>query len=59
MAFSPNGNMAYSAGEDGLLKFWTLPPTPARALAAPHDGAVAAVALSADGNQILSGGSNT
>ena len=55
VALNPNGNAAYSAGDDGVLKFWTLPPTPARALAAPHGDAVTALALSADGNQILTG----
>ena len=50
VALNPNGNAAYSAGDDGVLKFWTLPPTPARPLAAPHADAVTALALSADGN---------
>src|SRR5262249_8056642 len=48
----PNSTQAYSAGEAGTLKFWQLPVPAPRSLPA-HGDAVTVVALSADGNQVL------
>jgi WD40 repeat protein len=48
----PNNAAAYSAAEDGTLKFWQVPTPAPRALPA-HADAVTVVALSADGNQVL------
>jgi WD40 repeat protein len=53
VAYNPGGNVVYSTGEDGTLKFWQLPLAPARALP-PHGDLVTAVTLSPDGNQVLS-----
>jgi WD40 repeat protein len=56
VAINPNNTAVYTAGEDGLLKFWTVPPVASRPLAGgPHGDAATCVALSADGNTILSG----
>ncbi|HMF20354.1 MAG TPA: WD40 repeat domain-containing protein, partial [Gemmataceae bacterium] len=48
---------AYSVGEDGLLKFWQIPPAPGRTLLT-HTGPIHALALAADGNQVLTGGAD-
>jgi WD40 repeat protein len=57
VAINPNNNAAYSAGEDGTVKFWQLPIAPSRTLPA-HGEAVTVVALSADGNQVFSAGAD-
>jgi WD40 repeat protein len=54
VAFNPNGAI-YTVGDDGLLKFWQLPPTPATSLPG-HTAAIHALALSGDGNLLVSGG---
>lgn len=55
VAINPNNTAAYSVGDDGLLKFWQLPPAPAKSLPG-HTAAIHAMALSADGNLIVTGG---
>jgi WD40 repeat protein len=52
VAIHPNNAAMYSVSEDGALKFWQLPVQPPRALPA-HTEAVTVVALSPDGNQVL------
>jgi WD40 repeat protein len=54
VAIHPNSASAYSVGDDGLLKFWKLPPDLPRTLPA-HAEAVTALALSNDGNQVVTG----
>src|SRR5262249_42932130 len=49
---NPANNVAYSTGDDGTLKFWQLPLASPRPLPA-HADAVTALALSADGKQVL------
>jgi WD40 repeat protein len=57
IAVHPSGTSAFSVGDDGLLKFWTLPPVATRTLAG-SPGDVNALALSADGNQVLTAGAD-
>ena len=52
VVFNPNNAAAYSVGDDGLLKFWTVPPPASRTLPG-HTDAVTALTLSADNNQVL------
>src|SRR5262249_42723946 len=54
LGLAPNGAAAYTAGADGLLKFWQLPPVPSRPFPA-HGETVTSVALSADGNTLVTG----
>ncbi len=54
LAVNPNGATAYSAGDDGLLRFWKLPPNAPRPLPA-HAEAITSLFLSNDGNQVLTG----
>ena len=49
------GNIA--VGDDGLLKFWTVPPVATKPLP-PHTGSILSMALSADGNQVVTGGAD-
>ena len=51
---APAGNAAYTAGADGTLKVWQLPPVAARPLAG-HGDAVLALAVSADGAVTVTG----
>ena len=57
VAISPNNTTAFSVGEDGLLKFWQIPPAPGRTLLT-HTAPIQALALAADGNQVLTGGAD-
>jgi WD40 repeat protein len=57
LAIHPNNTTAYSVGEDGLLKFWQIPPAPRRTIVT-HGGAIQALALAGDGNQVLTGGAD-
>src|SRR5262249_21392042 len=57
VAVSPSNNQAYSIGEDGLIKFWQLPPAAPRPLPA-HADAITNLLLSADGNSVLTGGAD-
>ncbi|HLW65547.1 MAG TPA: hypothetical protein VKS79_09530 [Gemmataceae bacterium] len=54
LGLAPNGTVAYTAGADGLVKFWQLPPVASRPFAA-HGDTVTSVALSADGNTLVTG----
>ncbi len=57
VALHPNNTAAYTVGEDGTLKFWQLPLPPSRT-APPQGDMVNALALSPDGNQVVSGGAD-
>jgi WD40 repeat protein len=57
VAIHPNNVLAFSIGEDGLLKFWQIPPQAGKTMA-NHNAPVRALALSGDGNQVLSGGAD-
>src|SRR5262245_23725373 len=50
-------NIAYSIGEDGLLKFWQLPVAMPKNLPA-HAEAVGSLDITPDGNTILTGGAD-
>jgi WD40 repeat protein len=52
---NPNNAAAYSVGDDGMLRHWQLPVTPTKMLPG-HTAAIHALALSADGNILVSGG---
>src|ERR1051326_8996803 len=54
LAFATNGSAVYTAGEEGAVRFWQLPPVAAKPLAG-HTDTVRALALSADGNAIITG----
>lgn len=47
------GKTAFTAGDDGTIKLWPFPPPAARKLP-DHGEAVTALALSADGQQVIS-----
>src|SRR5262249_251360 len=53
VAWNPAGNVVYTTGADGTLKFWTLPPVATRHLINPLIAPVSALALSPDGAQIV------
>ena len=57
VAVSPSNNQAFTIGEDGLARFWQLPVAAPRPLPAHADG-ISCLALSADGNQRLTGGAD-
>jgi WD40 repeat protein len=57
LAIGPNSNPCYTTAADGTLKFWSLPPVGSRPLPA-HEKAVTALALSKDGNLVVSGGAD-
>lgn len=52
---NPN-NTAHSVGDDGFLRIWQLPTGPTSKPLSAHAGPIRALALSADGNQLISGG---
>src|SRR5262249_48900783 len=52
----PHGSNQLLTGGDGALKLWAMPPLPERTLA--HPDAVRAMAISADGKRLFSGGSD-
>src|SRR5262249_58156568 len=54
VSFHPSNTQLLTAGADGLVKAWALPPVPARSLS--HPDAVLAAALSADGKRLVTGG---
>ncbi len=54
VTFNPGGP-AYSVGDDGLLKVWQVPTAPARTLPG-HTAAIHVLALSNDGNTVITGG---
>ncbi len=54
VAFHPSSTQLLTAGRDGLVKLWALPPVPTRSF--PHPDAVRAAALSADGKRLVTGG---
>lgn len=54
--FHPSGNQLVSAGSDGTVKVWQLPLVPARIMT--HPDQLTCVALSADGQRILTGGND-
>ncbi|HXG12116.1 MAG TPA: PQQ-binding-like beta-propeller repeat protein [Gemmataceae bacterium] len=67
VAFHPQSKQLLTAGGDGLLKLWALPPVPGRALGHPdgvvplinaHVGGVADIAFHGNGTQALSGGAD-
>jgi WD40 repeat protein len=52
-----NGATLYTAGDDGTLKFWRIPPVPQRLLAA-HAEPITALALALDGRLVITGSSD-
>ncbi len=56
LAFHPTSGQLVSGGGDGLLKFWTLPPAPERALT--HPDAVFAAVVFGDGKRLATGGAD-
>jgi WD40 repeat protein len=54
---NPN-NTAHTVGADGMLKIWQVPAAPTNKLFTGHTAAVRALALSADGNQLVTGGAD-
>jgi WD40 repeat protein len=54
LAFATNGSQVWTAGEDGAIKFWQLPPVAPRALAG-HTDSVRTLAISTDGNNVVTG----
>ncbi len=56
LAFNPGAPQLATAGGDGLVKLWALPPLPGRALS--HPDAVLAAAVSADGKRLVTGGAD-
>jgi WD40 repeat protein len=56
VAFHPQNNQLVTAGGDGLIKTWAMPPVPGRAL--PHPAEVVASALTGDGKRLITGGSD-
>src|SRR5690606_26977187 len=54
LAFSPNGTQLVTAGKDGLVRLWAMPPLPARSLT-PGD-AVRAAVLSPDAKRLVTAG---
>ncbi|MCI0640909.1 MAG: WD40 repeat domain-containing protein [Gemmataceae bacterium] len=57
VAIHPNNNAAYSVGDDGLLKTWNVPPPASKPMPA-HAANIHALVLSADGNQVWTGGAD-
>jgi WD40 repeat protein len=57
LALHPSAPLAFTVGEDGLLKFWQVPSPSARQLHAQADR-VTALAVSADGNLVASAGAD-
>ncbi|MCI0685460.1 MAG: protein kinase, partial [Gemmataceae bacterium] len=55
LAFSPDGRLAVSASQDGLLILWELPSGREVCRLAGHNSAVLACAFSPDGGRLLSG----
>src|SRR4029077_2417652 len=53
LAFHPQNTQLLSAGKDGSIKLWPLPPIPARSLT--HPAAVLAAATTADGERLFTG----
>jgi WD40 repeat protein len=51
----PNLVSAYTVGDDGMLKFWQLPPVAGKMLPG-NTAPIKALAVSADGNLIVTGG---
>jgi WD40 repeat protein len=56
LAFNPAAPQLATAGGDGLLKLWTLPPVPEQALT--HPDSVLAAAAFADGKRLVTGGAD-
>src|SRR5262249_59077223 len=56
VAFHPQGTQMLTSGADGVLKLWSMPPVPGRALA--HADGVTSVALSADAKRLITGGAD-
>jgi WD40 repeat protein len=54
VAFATGGNLVFTAGDDGAVKYWQLPIAPAKPLAG-HADTVRALAMSPDGNFIATG----
>jgi WD40 repeat protein len=54
LAFATNGAQVYTAGDDGAIKFWQVPPVAPRPLAG-HADSVRALALTGDGNSAVTG----
>ena len=53
--FSPNQTHILTAGREGTARLWRLAREQALAKELPHPGAVAVLALSPDGKQVLTG----
>jgi WD40 repeat protein len=55
VAINPNGAVAHTVGDDGMLRFWQLPPVAGKSLPG-HTAAIHTLALSGDGNLLVTGG---
>src|SRR5205823_2803976 len=53
VAFHPQSTQLLTSGADGLIKLWSLPPVPGRAM--PHPDAVRSIAATADGKRFVTG----
>ena len=56
LAFNPAGNQLVTAGKDGKVRLWAMPPLPSHSLAAPDT--VRAAVLSGDGKHLAVGGAD-
>lgn len=56
IAFSPDGRLIATGGEDGLVRLWRTADGAMVATMSPHGGAVNTVTFSSDGTMLLSGG---
>jgi WD40 repeat protein len=56
VAFSPDGSLLATAGQDGIVRFWDHPGGAERSRLEAHAGAVNAICFSPDGQLLVSGG---